>query len=53
MSGLKGELIEEKSCDFPEAVSRVAETGQSMPGELSGKVDCRGQFAIDEYSQDR
>lgn len=48
-----GELIEEKPCDLARAVRRVGETGQSMPSELSGQVDCRGQFAIDEYSQDR
>ena len=48
-----GKFLEEKLGNLPVASSGVGEGGQSMPRELSGQADCRGQFGIDEYSQDR
>ena len=51
--GLTGELFEEKPGNLPVALSGSGEGGQIIPRELSGRADCRGQFGIDEYSQDR
>ena len=51
--GLTGELFEEKPGNLPVALSGIGEGGQGIPRELSGKADCRGQFGIDEYPQDR